>query len=48
MIGTKTNSNLEKVIKQAVYQELVDLLEVEPKPEDPKKGKTKVVMFVGL
>ncbi len=43
--------NKQRVIEKAVFDELCDLLDsggVDPKKLEPKKGKTHVVMFVGL
>ena len=40
--------NLRTNIKTAVVKELTALLEVEKKPYEPKRGKTNIIMFVGL
>lgn len=40
--------NLRILIKTAVVKELTSLLEVEKKPFEPKRGKTNIIMFVGL
>lgn len=40
--------NLRVLIKSAVVKELTSLLEVEKKPYEPKRGKTNIIMFVGL
>lgn len=40
--------NLRVLIKSAVIKELTGLLEVEKKPYEPKRGKTNIIMFVGL
>ena len=47
-LSKETGGNLEKSIKQALFSELTKLLEVDKKPLEPKKGKTSIVMFVGL
>lgn len=47
-LSKETGGNLEKSIKQALFSELTGLLEVDKKPLEPKKGKTSLVMFVGL
>lgn len=36
------------MIQQSVFQELVKLVDPGVKPYQPKKGKTNVIMFVGL
>ncbi|KAF5185937.1 Signal recognition particle protein [Thalictrum thalictroides] len=40
--------NKRKIIQQAVYSELCKILDPGKPPLTPKKGKTSVVMFVGL
>jgi signal recognition particle subunit SRP54 len=41
-------ANIRKIIQRTVVQELTNMLESPKKPYDFKKGKTNVVMFVGL
>ena len=36
------------MIQQAVFKELVKLVDPGVKPFQPKKGKSNVIMFVGL
>ena len=36
------------MIQQAVFQELVKLVDPGVKPHTPKKGKANIIMFVGL
>ena len=36
------------MIQQAVFQELVKLVDPGVKPHQPKKGKANIIMFVGL
>lgn len=40
--------NKRKIIKQAVFDELCELLDPGAKPYKPVKGKSNVIMFVGL
>ena len=40
--------NKRRIIQQAVFQELVKLVDPGVKPYQPKKGKPNVIMFVGL
>ena len=40
--------NKRRMIQQAVFQELVKLVDPGVKPHTPKKGKANVIMFVGL
>lgn len=47
-LNEETGSSLRKLILQTVAQELTGMLSVEKKPFEPKKGRTNVVMFVGL
>ena len=47
-LSKETGGNLERVVRQAVVSELTNLLEVDRPPFEPKKGKTNIVMFVGL
>ncbi len=47
-ISKASGGNLEKSIQLAVVHELTSLLEVDKEPFKPIKGKTSVVMFVGL
>lgn len=39
---------MKKVIQQEIVRELTNLLDAQKKPFQPKKGKSNVVMFVGL
>jgi signal recognition particle GTPase len=50
LIGFSFCSGLNKriIIQQAVFQELVKLVDPGVKPYQPKKGKANVIMFVGL
>jgi signal recognition particle subunit SRP54 len=50
LIGFSLCSGLNKriIIQQAVFQELVKLVDPGVKPYQPKKGKANVIMFVGL
>jgi len=41
-------ADLRNLIKRAVVEELSRMLETEKKPYQPKKGKSNVIMFVGL
>lgn len=41
-------SNLDRIISRAVAEELTKMLDIERKPFNPVKGKSNVVMFVGL
>ena len=43
-----SGTNLRKLIQTAVVKELTKMLECERKPYIPKKGKSNVIMFVGL
>lgn len=40
--------NKKRVIQKAVYDELVKLVDPHAEPYKPKKGKSNVIMFVGL
>ena len=40
--------NKRRMIQQAVFQELVKLVDPGVKPHTPKRGKANVIMFVGL
>jgi len=40
--------NKRRMIQQAVFQELVKLVDPGVKPHQPKKGRANVIMFVGL
>jgi len=40
--------NKRKIIKQAVFDELCELLDPGTKPFKPQKGKSNIIMFVGL
>ena len=37
-----------RVIQQAIFEELCEMLNPGKKPYTPKKGKPNVIMFVGL
>ncbi len=39
---------MRKIIQQAVVKELTAMLQTEKKPFQPKRGKSNVIMFVGL
>ena len=43
-----TGLNKRRMIQQAVFQELVKLVDPGVKPHQPKKGRANVIMFVGL
>ena len=48
-IPTTTNANTKKrMIQQAVFDQLVYLVDPHAEPYKPKKGKSNVIMFVGL
>lgn len=47
-LNEQTGHSLRKLILQSVAAELTGMLSVDKKPFEPKKGKTNVVMFVGL
>ena len=40
--------NIRKTVQTEVVNELISMLSVDKKPFQPKKGKTNIVMFVGL
>lgn len=41
-------NSMRKLITQAVVEEMTAMLDTERKPYEPQKGKSNVVMFVGL
>ena len=43
-----TPNTKKKIIQQAVFDHLVDLVDPHVEPYKPKKGKSNVIMFVGL
>ena len=45
---TARGLNKRHMIQQAVFQELITLVDPKVKPYQPKKGKCNVIMFVGL
>ena len=47
-LNESQGSNLRKIVQRAVVDELTNMLETDKKPYQPKKGKSNVVMFVGL
>ena len=47
-MNKESGANLEKVVHRAVQSELTQMLEVDRKPFDPVRGKSNIVMFVGL
>ena len=44
----ESGSDLRKSILSAVVQQLTDMLSSDSKPYEPKKGKTNIIMLVGL
>jgi len=42
------NANMKKLIHQSVVEELTSILDTDRKPYEFKRGKSQVVMFVGL
>ena len=44
----KSQLNTRRMVKKAVFDELVKMLDPDKKPYVPKKGKSNVIMFVGL
>lgn len=46
--GSKPGVNKKKLIQKVVFDELCSLVDTETEPYKPKKGKTNVIMFVGL
>lgn len=42
------NTNMKKLIRQTVIEELINILNTDRKPYEFKRGKQQVVMFVGL
>ena len=47
-INKELGANLQKVVQRSVVEELTKMLEADRKPFEPKRGKTNIVMFVGL
>lgn len=47
-INKELGANLQKVVQRSVVEELTRMLEADRKPFEPVRGKTNVVMFVGL
>jgi len=47
-MNKEIGANLQIVIQRAVVEELSGMLDVERKAFEPKRGKTNIVMFVGL
>ena len=47
-MSKEMGANLQTAVQRAVTEELTSMLETDKKPFDVKKGKTNVVMFVGL
>lgn len=47
-LNEQTGNSLRKLILQSVAAEMTGMLSVDRKPFEPKKGKTNIVMFVGL
>ena len=47
-ISNLAGLNKRVIIQQAVFQELVKLVDPGIEPYKPKKGKANVIMFVGL
>src|SRR6201996_5204701 len=48
-LPANTNANSKKrLIQQAVFDDLVQLVDPHAEPYKPKKGKSNVIMFVGL
>lgn len=43
-----THANKKRIIQKAVFDALVDIVDPHQKPYEPKKGKSNVIMFVGL
>ena len=41
-------SNKKRIIQKAVFDALVDIVNPHQTPYNPKKGKSNVIMFVGL
>lgn len=46
--GDKPGINKKKLIQKVVFDELCSLVDTETEPYKPKKGKSNVIMFVGL
>lgn len=42
------HANKKRIIQKAVFDALVDIVNPHQKPYEPKKGKSNVIMFVGL
>ena len=47
-LSESQGANLRRIVQRAVVDELTNMLETDKKPFQPKKGKSNVVMFVGL
>lgn len=47
-LSAAQGANLRRIVQRAVVDELTNMLEAEKKPFQPKKGKSNVIMFVGL
>ena len=43
-----THANKKRIIQKAVFDSLVDIVNPHQQPYNPKKGKSNVIMFVGL
>ena len=46
--GATSSIYRRRVIQQAIFEELCEMLNPGKKPYTPKKGKPNVIMFVGL
>lgn len=47
-LNESQGANLRKIVQRAVVDELTNMLQTDKKPFKPVKGKSNVVMFVGL
>ena len=47
-LSAAQGANLRRIVQRAVVDELTNMLESDKKPFAPKKGKSNVIMFVGL
>ena len=47
-LSKSQGANLRRIVQRAVVDEMTNMLETVKKPFQPKKGKTNIVMFVGL
>jgi signal recognition particle subunit SRP54 len=47
-LNESQGNGLRRIVQRAVVDELTNMLETDKKPYQPKKGKSNVVMFVGL